>query len=541
MIIYFYLISFSLIGYGLLISKILRISISDFGNLGILGIIFLSIISYSTSLFLNHGILFNSLILFLGIILFFLLIKKIKNLKKEVILLFLIFSILIIFILIAKNHDDFSFYHFPYSIFLTEFSHPIGFGNLNNGFRSPSSILFINSMFYLPGVKYYLFHFTAAYLFGFANLVLLKFTFDKEIFKSKKFINYLSLISLIFINIFFYRLAEHGTDRSGMILTIILVIYLLFLINNIKGSIERNTELLKLFLIYIFFVITIKPFFLINLIFVFVLFFYNQLRKIFLQLFFKPTFYFCFLLIFFTIFYTFLNSSCFIFPITATCLEDLPWSLNVNNIKDVNVWFELWSKAGASPNFVVENRIDYIQGMNWLPNWIENYFFNKVSDFILGILFLVIVIYLSFFGKKLMNISIKTNFLPVYFCLLFLFCEWFFYHPALRYGGYHVIALLFFIPVCLELSKKDLNFEKYTKGAFILILITCLVFISRNSLRLEKEIVKYNYNPLKNLKYKFIGGNKEYYFRHNIQMRENINDIDSKNFLGKKIYITKFN
>ena len=74
-----------------------------------------------------------------------------------------------------------------------------------------------------------------------------------------------------------------------------------------------------------------------------------------------------------------------------------------------------------------------------------------------------------------------------------------------------------------------------------MLLITCLVFISRNSLRLEKEIVKYNYNPLKNIKYKFIGGNKEYYFRHNIQMRENINTIDSKNFLGKKIYITKFN
>ena len=541
MIIYFYLISFSLIGYGLLISQFLRINVSDFGNLGILGITFLSIISYSTSLFLNHGILLNSFILFLGIFLFFLFIKKINNLKKEIILLFLIFSLLIIFILIAKNHDDFSYYHFPYSIFLTEFSHPIGFGNLNNGFRSPSSIFFINSMFYLPGVNYFLFHFAAAYLFGFANLILLKFTFDKEIFTSKKFINFLSLISLIFINIFFYRLAEHGTDRSGMILTIILVIYLLSLTNNIKDNIEKNTEILKIFLVYTFFVITIKPFFLINFIFIFVLFFYNQLRKIFLQLFFTPTFYYCFLLLFFTIFYTFLNSSCFIFPITFTCLESLSWSLDIDNIKDVNVWFELWSKAGATPNFVVENRIEYIQGLNWLSNWIENYFFNKVSDFILGILFLVVVIYLSFFGKKVISTSVKTNFLLVYLCLLFLFFEWFFFHPALRYGGYHVIALLFFIPVCLELSKKKLDFEKYSKGAFVLLLITSIVFISRNALRLEKEIVKYNYNPLKNIKYKFIGGNKEYYFRHNIQMRENINAIDSKNFLGKKIYITKFN
>ena len=140
-----------------------------------------------------------------------------------------------------------------------------------------------------------------------------------------------------------------------------------------------------------------------------------------------------------------------------------------------------------------------------------------------------------------MNIPIKTNFLVVYFCLLFLFFEWFFYHPTLRYGGYHVIALLFFIPVCLKLSKKELDFKKYSKVAFALLLVTCSIFITRNALRIEKEIVKYDYEPLKSLKYKFIGGNKEYYFRHNIQMRENINDIDSKNFFGKKIYITKFN
>ena len=40
-------------------------------------------------------------------------------------------------------------------------------------------------------------------------------------------INYLSLFSLIFINIFFYRIAEHGTDRSAQILVLIFVITIL--------------------------------------------------------------------------------------------------------------------------------------------------------------------------------------------------------------------------------------------------------------------------------------------------------------------------
>ena len=75
--------------------------------------------------------------------------------KLKFILFF--FSILLIFILVGKNHDDFSYYHFPYTFLLAEFSHPIGLGQLNNGFRSPSSIFFISSLFYLPKIDYFCF------------------------------------------------------------------------------------------------------------------------------------------------------------------------------------------------------------------------------------------------------------------------------------------------------------------------------------------------------------------------------------------------
>ena len=47
---YFYLISFSLLGYGFLISKILNIKLYNIGNLGFLGISFLTIISYASSI-----------------------------------------------------------------------------------------------------------------------------------------------------------------------------------------------------------------------------------------------------------------------------------------------------------------------------------------------------------------------------------------------------------------------------------------------------------------------------------------------------------
>ena len=52
----------------------------------------------------------------------------------------------------------------------------------------------------------------------FVNTILLENIFIR---KSNKFLNitfFLNLVLLIFINIFFYRLAEHGTDRSAQIL-----------------------------------------------------------------------------------------------------------------------------------------------------------------------------------------------------------------------------------------------------------------------------------------------------------------------------------
>ena len=52
----------------------------------------------------------------------------------------------------------------------------------------------------------------------------------------------------------------------------------------------------------------------------------------------------------------------------------------------MNNWYEQWSKAGAGPNFRVENASEYIKYFNWVSNWMDMYFFNKVSDFVLEFL-----------------------------------------------------------------------------------------------------------------------------------------------------------
>ena len=58
---------------------------------------------------------------------------------------------------------------------------------------------------------------------GFVNFILLKkiSKFTKQ--KKNIFILILSIFSLALINIFFYRLAEHGTDRSAQILILLIL------------------------------------------------------------------------------------------------------------------------------------------------------------------------------------------------------------------------------------------------------------------------------------------------------------------------------
>ena len=98
-------------------------------------------------------------------------IKDKKLFKSYAKYILLIFSILFFGLLIAKSHDDFIYYHFPYTYYLTQENLIVGTGNLNHGFRTPSSIFYLNSLFYLPFIKYYSFNIGATLIFGLSNLI----------------------------------------------------------------------------------------------------------------------------------------------------------------------------------------------------------------------------------------------------------------------------------------------------------------------------------------------------------------------------------
>ena len=101
----------------------------------------------------------------------------------------------------------------------------------------------------------------------------------------------------------------------------------------------------------------------------------------------------------------FLNTGCLIYPLVNSCFTNFDWSIQASEIEMMRLHYEGWSKAGKTPNHVVNDLSNYVKDFNWLNNWINKYFFFKVSDFLLGLIVLIIIIFITFYSKK----KIKKN------------------------------------------------------------------------------------------------------------------------------------
>ena len=95
----------------------------------------------------------------------------------------------------------------------------------------------------------------------------------------------------------------------------------------------------------------------------------------------------------------FLNSGCLVYPLTASCFENFSWSTPLEEVNRMRYHYENWSKSGAGPNFMVNDLYENIAYLNWLPGWIDRYFF-KVSDFLLGLIVMSLIFFFIFYSNK---------------------------------------------------------------------------------------------------------------------------------------------
>ena len=501
----------SIVGYGNIFHKLFfKKEEINLGYLGFFGIFFLLLISYTLNIFIPLSTYTNLFILLIGMVSFLnFFYRKFYELKINFFIIGIIFLFLIVFILSAKNHDDFPYYHFGYIQLITKFSNSLGLGLFNHGFRTPSSIFYLSSLFYLPKAEYSLIHLAPVFFLGFSNYIFINKIYLNLKNKENFYVILLSLSSLVLANIFFYRMAEHGTDRSAQIIILIIIIELLQLLNLKKF----NISLLNKILILITITVSLKAFYLIYIILLIPIVYYQKEKFFFLVNFFKnKIFYLCICLFFLVILTNFFNTGCLIYPLSFTCNEKLIWAISLEQVDAMNNWYQLWSKGGATPSGRVQSPDFYVQNFNWVNNWVNVYFFNKVSDYLLGLLFLSLVFVLVFFNWKDKDSFLKERkYLILYLIIFILFFEWFYNHPALRYGGYHLILLLIFLPLSLFIEKKII-FNKYLiKKVNVILAIIVLVFLSRNILRINKEIDIYSFDFYSNASYSAIFENHNHY------------------------------
>ena len=322
---YILLFFHSILGYGFIFSKIANNELL-YKNIGYIGIIgFFPVYNFNINFFFAHGYVHNIILHVIGIIAFLFFINKLKKFSEMKYLWFLIL-IFWLGIYVYKNHDDFPYYHLTYALNLSENSFIVGTGHFSHGFRTFSSLFFFHSILYMPWIDFYLFHSGPFFILIFFNLIILSNLIKNYKKENFNFIYFFSIISFIFVNIAFYRIAEHGTDRSAQILLILIFIFFFEIMYSKKNG-NKIINNLSILLILIFFASSMKVIYYLYLILIPIIFFQKKLFK---KIFNKKKFLLILFVsssLFLNLAVNYLNTGCLLYPTEKTCVLEQEWSI----------------------------------------------------------------------------------------------------------------------------------------------------------------------------------------------------------------------
>ena len=281
-----------------------------------MGLFSLYFISSITHVFLTHNYIHNILVHSFGLIFFIFYRKKFH--KDELKILLIFFLILFIGFFIAKTNEDFPYYHLPMSLQLVENKLQFGLGNINIAYNHFSSLFHINSLFYLPVTKEYLFNLTnfLFQIFFFSGLII--------ILKKERIPNFSKVLIGIVLSIYitkFNRLAEYGADYAGQLLVIFSIIISTIVFFNKETEKDKNSlELFELSFYLMLFAITTK--FMYSIYLLIPLFMGLKIfgvPKLFLYFFNKKFIFVTLFSLISILFYNFSLSGCLIYPVSQTC------------------------------------------------------------------------------------------------------------------------------------------------------------------------------------------------------------------------------
>ena len=487
----------SVAGYG----KIITNKNSNYFETYFDGTILILILSFVTYLTVGANFIINTIIIFVGLILYYLNNKTFKNIRyKSLFLLFLsLFSIL----LISKTHEDFNNYHY-FSIYEV-FHHNlrIGIFNLNSYFIHSSLLIHNQATLVLPYFNLKLVH-LPTFLIYFSTLgYFIIILFEKKIKSNEVFYSILCIFILL---IKFNRLSEYGYDYISQFILLI-VFHKIYFLNS------DNSEVVKSILYFVL-TILIKP---ISLLFLPIMFFILYKKGfLFYRIIPRSRYFLIFSLLIILFSSSFFRTGCIFYPVNKTCfsVENVSWS-NKNYLKGYSETVSLWAKGYWVQDDSKYEKIDdkklFNKNFNWVKFWVEKHFFYKVFEFLLIISGSIILIYI--YSKK-EKIKFKTNNkerLIIFLLSLSSVIFWFNTVPQFRFGFSSIIILIYLI--FSYILNLNIYFNK--KKFFHILILGLLVLNIKNIKRIQSEferndfykfkdfpfynekVIKYDYSNLK--------------------------------------------
>ena len=506
---------FTLISAGHFFSKIIlqnnnQLEISHYG---ILGIIFLSIISFILNLIAPLNEMISNFI-FIFIILNFFIIKfknklQITNFIKKIIPLILLNILLISY---SNYYDpDGAWYHLPFSRLINDYKiilgsaslHPM-FGShsilqyfaasLHNSLTGPNGVLFVNSLI---------------------GAFFLMFFFEKYKLEKNFYLKIFLFMALVLFFIEMNRVSEYGNDTGGHLFFILTIFFSLKILLEKKLTPIAFKEICLLSLFTFF----IKPLLIFILFIPAWLYIKNNLYKNFS---FVPLF--SVLITFFWLLKNTLLTGCLIYPLNFTCIEKLSWYSSNSNFlisaKNSSQFSELHSKGWKNfdqniRKFVnyeneLEKKENFKNSFKWVNSYIEGGYYNnilkKVDYYIIFLsLVFLILFYLSKKSRLRREKLFKKGDLKKINILLYLNLIFFFIFiikfPDGRYGLSYMFVVIYFIFIYIFCYLNfNLRFLKLVKILNFFLIILFTVFLLKNSMKIltQNEIA----SPLPDINYK---------------------------------------
>jgi hypothetical protein len=446
-----------------------------------------------TSLLINFFLPINKNIssIFLIFSIFVFIYFYFKSEKKNNIFWILVYLTITTFLIITFaniNRPDAGLYHLPFVRILNENKLILGLTNLHYRFGHTSIFQYISALHVNFFFKEEFLNIPLAILPGLYFLYLFK-NFINEL-KSKNEKNIIILFLITAFSLYsFNRFSGLGNDGPANIFFFILIIEFL----NIQKIKRIDPEEFYRIVIISLFLLMLKPFMIFSLILPIILLLINENK---LKLIKDRKNIFCAILISLWLLKNIFMSSCIIFPLKQTCLDNLMYS----NTKIVNIASkeaEAWAKG--YPDSKIKKGFDqYNSNFNWVETWSKNHFQKVTKKIIPLIILITIMISFSFISKNYYKNFSKKNILNdkkllylIYFLTLCVII-WFLKFPVYRFGLSFLSSFIIINYVFLFISNEKIFYNK--KILSIILIVGFLIICTKNITRIVDKLDQNYYN-----------------------------------------------